>query len=79
MTEGKSYLEDGHVTKTNQVRILARYLKGKAHDFYTQQVSDRPEEWKLSKFLTELFNYCFPLDYHSRQRKKLYRCYQRDK
>ncbi|KAG2339815.1 hypothetical protein BDR05DRAFT_950798 [Suillus weaverae] len=79
MTEGKAYLEDGNVSKSNQVQVLARHLKGKAHDFYTRQVSDRPKEWRLSKFLTELFNYCFPLDFQSRQRKKLYRCYQGDK
>lgn len=54
MTEGKAYLEDGQVPRASQVRILARHLKGKAHDF-------------------ELFNYCFPLDYRSKQRKKLYR------
>jgi hypothetical protein len=79
MTEGKVYLEDGQVPSSSQVRILARHLKGKAHDFYTCQVSDRPGEWRLSIFLTELFNYCFPLDYRSKQRKKLYRCYQGDK
>ncbi|KAG2136995.1 hypothetical protein DEU56DRAFT_912766 [Suillus clintonianus] len=70
MTEGKAYLEDSNVSRSKQVRVLARYLKGKAHEFYTRQVSDKPEEWRLSEFLTELFNYCFPLDYRLRQRKK---------
>ncbi|KAG2134340.1 hypothetical protein BD769DRAFT_1665391 [Suillus cothurnatus] len=79
MMEGKAYLEDSQVPRSSQVRVLARHLKGKAHDFYTRQVSDQPGEWGLSRFLTELFNYCFPLDYRSKQRKKLYRYYQGDK
>jgi hypothetical protein len=79
MTEGKAYLEDSQVPRSSQVRVLARHLKGKAHDFYTRQVSDQPGEWGLSRFVTELFNYCFPLDYRSKQWKKLYCCYQGDK
>lgn len=52
MMEGKVYLEDSQVPRSSQVRILARHLKGKAHNFYMCQVSDQPREWRLSRFLT---------------------------
>ncbi|KAG2335854.1 hypothetical protein BDR05DRAFT_834301, partial [Suillus weaverae] len=58
---------------------LSRFLKGKVHEFYLRQVSDSPGTWRLDDFFTELFSYCFPLDYSTKQRKKLYRSYQGDK
>ncbi|KAG0693469.1 hypothetical protein DFH29DRAFT_964018, partial [Suillus ampliporus] len=79
LTEGTTYVEDGNVPRKRRVFVLSHYLKGKAHDFYVRQVSDRPSEWRLDEFFTELFNYCFPLDFRTKQRKKLYRCYQGDK
>ncbi|KAG1790266.1 uncharacterized protein HD556DRAFT_1242511, partial [Suillus plorans] len=78
ITEGTAYVEDGNVPRGRRVFVLSYYLKGKAHDFYVRQVSDRPGEWRLKEFFTELFNYCFPLDFRTKQRKKLYRCYQGD-
>ncbi|KAG1744747.1 hypothetical protein EDB19DRAFT_1826893 [Suillus lakei] len=60
--ESMAYVEDGNVPTKCQVFMLARYLKGQAHDFYMRQISD-PEGWRLEEFFTELFNYCFPLDF----------------
>lgn len=37
------------------------------------------EEWSLPQFYTELFNYCFPIDYHMQMRQSLARCHQNDK
>lgn len=70
--EGEAYLRDGKVHKERQIRILAHYLDGKAYNFYMQKVaSDDPNNWTLHKFFTELFNYCFPVDYRQRMRLKL--------
>ncbi|KAG0694020.1 hypothetical protein DFH29DRAFT_961852 [Suillus ampliporus] len=63
ITKGTAYVEDGNVPRNRQVFVLSHYLKGKAHDFYVRQVSDQPGGWRLSEFFTELFNYCFPLDF----------------
>ncbi|KAG1792611.1 uncharacterized protein HD556DRAFT_1239104, partial [Suillus plorans] len=79
ITEGTAYLEDGNVSRKCRVFTLSRFLKGKAHEFYLRQVSDSPSTWRVDEFFTELFNYCFPLDYSTKQRKKLYQCYQGDK
>ena len=62
--EGEAYIRDGKVSWERQIRILAHYLDGKAYDFYMQKVaSDNPNNWTLYKFFTELFNYCFLVDY----------------
>ena len=75
--EGEAYLRDGKVTRERQIQILAHYLDGKAYDFYMQKVaSDDPNNWTLHKFFTELFNYCFPLDYRQQMRLKLESSYQ---
>ena len=70
--EGEAYLRDGKVSKERHIHILAHYLDGKAYSFYMQKVaSDKPENWDLYKFFTELFNYCFPTDYRQKMRLKL--------
>ena len=55
------------------------YLAGKAYDFYTQKVSINEEEWTLPQFHTELFNYCFPIDYQMQMRQALTGCHQNEK
>ena len=69
--EGQAYLRDGKVHCERQIRILAHYLDGKAHNFYMKKVAtDDPKNWDLHKFFTELFNYCFPVDYRQQMRIK---------
>jgi len=71
--EGQAYLRDGKVRRDErQIRILAHHLDGKAYDFYMQKVApDDPKLWNLHRFFTELFNYCFPIDYRQQMRIKL--------
>ena len=76
--EGEAYLRDGKVHRERQIRILAHYLDGKAYQFYMQKVaSDDPKNWDLHKFFTELFNFCFPVDYRQQMRLKLENFYQK--
>jgi hypothetical protein len=76
--EGEAYLRDGKVHRERQIRILAHYLDGKAYSFYMQKVaSDDPNNWSLHQFFTELFNYCFPVDYRQQMRLKLESFYQK--
>ena len=76
--EGEAYLRDGKVHRERQIRILAHYLDGKAYQFYMQKVaSDDPKNWDLHKFFTELFNFCFPVDYRQQTRLKLENFYQK--
>jgi len=76
ITEGTTYVKDGEVPSKKQAFILSHYLKGKAHEFYVREVSGDPYHWRLSTFFRELFNYCFPVDFRIKLRKKLHTCYQ---
>ncbi|KAG1796007.1 uncharacterized protein HD556DRAFT_1307223 [Suillus plorans] len=79
LTEGTAYVKDGQVERERRVFILAHYLKGRAREFYTREVSGDPYRWRLRRFFTELFNHCFPIDFRMKQREKLNRCYQNGK
>ncbi|KIN96089.1 hypothetical protein M404DRAFT_164089, partial [Pisolithus tinctorius Marx 270] len=52
---------------------------GKVYKFYVHEVSGDPYKWRLSDFFMELFNYCFPINFHLQQREKLQACYQNSK
>ena len=79
MRESDAYLRDGKVRGRRKVFLLSYYLTGKAYDFYTQKVAMDEERWTVPQFYTELFNYCFPVDYRMQLRKTLARCHQNDK
>ncbi|KAE9383128.1 hypothetical protein BT96DRAFT_961093 [Gymnopus androsaceus JB14] len=79
VTEGTAYVRDGRVPSNRRVLKLSKYLKGKAYQFYLTTVADSPFDWRLKKFFTELYNYCFPLTYRLDQRRKLKRTFQNDK
>ena len=63
MTEGTAYVKDGGVPLKKRAFILAHYLMGKAREFYVNAVAVDPYKWKLPEFYTELFNYCFLVDF----------------
>ncbi|KAF4565677.1 hypothetical protein EYR36_002255 [Pleurotus pulmonarius] len=79
MRESKSYVEEGQVRRKHQVEKLSRYLQGTAYTFYIRQVAFNASEWTLDTFFTSLFDYCFPTNYISKQRKKLKNLYQNGK
>lgn len=79
VTEGMAYVEDGNVDLEKRAFVLSHYLTDTAHDFYVHEVSKDPYNWELSDFFTELFNYCFPVNFRLRQREKLQNCYQGSK
>ncbi|KAJ6521849.1 hypothetical protein B0H19DRAFT_1203452, partial [Mycena capillaripes] len=65
--------------EAEQVYFVSYYLDGKALDFYNQVVVPDEDAWTLKRFFTELFNFCFPVDYRNKQRKRLDRCFQGSK
>ncbi|KAJ8580213.1 hypothetical protein M405DRAFT_684737, partial [Rhizopogon salebrosus TDB-379] len=79
ITEGTAYVKDGHVERKKQVFVLSHYLTGRAHEYYIREVAGDPYRWRLPEFFTEMFNYCFPINFRTKQREKLKRCYQNDK
>ena len=69
----------GSSPKECQAFVLSYYLKGKAYNFYTQNVSLNPHEWTLKEFFVQLFNYCFSSDYRTELHEKLRKCFQNNK
>ncbi|KAK7022780.1 hypothetical protein VNI00_016951 [Paramarasmius palmivorus] len=74
--QARYYCMDGNVPRSMRVVRVARFLSGKALDFYHNSVSRNPQDWTLTEFLRELFNYCFPRNFQQLQRRELRRCYQ---
>jgi hypothetical protein len=77
--ESMAYVEDNRIKAKCRAFALSYFLDGKAYDFYIQKVSRNEEDWSLDEFYTELFNFCFPLNYRMQMRKKLDRAYQNEK
>jgi hypothetical protein len=62
-----------------RIFTLSQFLEGRAYDFYTQKVAMNEGDWPLSRFFKELFDYCFPIDYRMQARKRLARCFQKER
>jgi hypothetical protein len=77
VTEGTDYVMAGKVSRQRRVFVLSYHLKGKAYDFYTQEVVTKGAySWNLEDFFKAMFNYCFPIDYRERQRERLRKAFQ---
>jgi hypothetical protein len=74
-----AYIEDNRIKPKRRAFALSYFLDGKAYDFYVQKVARNEEDWTLEEFYTELFNFCFPLNYRMQMRRKLDRAYQNEK
>ncbi|KAJ6561657.1 hypothetical protein B0H19DRAFT_1286866, partial [Mycena capillaripes] len=77
--EGSAYVNMGRVPSKNQVFYLSYFLENKARDFYNQVVVRDEDSYTLEKFFLELFEFCFPIDFRGKQRKRLSRCVQSKK
>jgi hypothetical protein len=77
--ESSAYIEDSGISRKRQCFALSYYLTDRAYDFYQQKVSMTEEKWTLEEFYTELFNFCFPINYRMQMRKKLQHTFQKDK
>ncbi|KAF4600395.1 hypothetical protein EYR38_005020 [Pleurotus pulmonarius] len=78
VSDGTAYLKEGGVKKKFRVRKLATFLKGRAYDYYLQQVSMNPGIWTLREFFEGLMNACFPVDLLEQTRSEIDRLWQRD-
>ena len=77
--ESSAYLEDSSISQKWQCFALSYFLTDKAYDFYQQNISMMEEKWTLEEFYTELFNFCFPIDYWMQMWKKLNHTFQKEK
>jgi hypothetical protein len=62
--EGTDYVMAGKVSCQQHIFVLSYHLKGKAYDFYTQEIVTKAAySWSLEDFFNAMFNYCFTIDY----------------
>jgi hypothetical protein len=78
MTQATDYVNDGQVPEKRKVSVISNFLIGKAYTFYTREVSIRTRRWSLKQFFSELFNYCFPVNFRTIQQQKLEQIKQGD-
>jgi hypothetical protein len=77
--QSSAYLKAGRVHEDEKILYLSYRLKGKALNFHEREVAGNESKWTLEDFFWGLFEYCFPVDFRSRQRDKLNRCFQNQK
>ncbi|PIL27303.1 transcription factor [Ganoderma sinense ZZ0214-1] len=70
--EATAYCSGYAIPPGSQVFRISSFLEGKAWDYYQYSMtSSEADEAELAKFLSGLFDYCFPLDFKQRMRDKL--------
>jgi hypothetical protein len=79
VVQAMRYVKDGHVPRKDRVMRFMNFLTDKAYEFFLSRVSYEADNWTLTTFFQELFNYCFPIDYRSLLRKKFRQCRQDDR
>ncbi|KAJ3782126.1 hypothetical protein GGU10DRAFT_378874, partial [Lentinula aff. detonsa] len=79
MREIIAYLEDGRVPEYRQVEVASRFLKGKAYTFFERVCGENASEWTLKKFYEKLYDFVFPIDFRTEQRRKLVNLQQRNR
>ena len=76
VSQCKRFTREAQLPLTDQVARCGDYLGGKAYKYYTTMVSMDESNWLLLDFFRGLYDYCFPPDYHLRQRERLEGLYQ---
>jgi len=57
------YLEDLDITRVRAFDLISGYLRDKALHFYQDEVEYNEDNWTLTEFFEELFNFCFDPDF----------------
>jgi hypothetical protein len=70
------FIKTGWVHKRRQIFMTSRYLTGKAYKLYEQKYAMNPSKHDIRTFFRDLFNHCFPPDFRSTLRERLFQCTQ---
>lgn len=71
MRQVTEYLNSYRIPPGGIPAAVSQFLTGKAYRYYINTLADSAEEWDLHGVLVGLFNYCFPIDFRMRMRRKL--------
>lgn len=61
------------------MRRIQPFLSETAFPCWDSLCRDNPSSWRLKRFFQELFDYCFPANFRSEQRKKFNQARQKDR
>lgn len=70
------YFKAAHVNGKYCIPCLQHFMSGKAAAFFMREVAMTTRRWELDEFSTNLFDYCFPENFHTGQRVRLTECRQ---
>ncbi|KAJ3736434.1 hypothetical protein DFJ43DRAFT_1150140 [Lentinula guzmanii] len=79
MRETIAYCDDGNVPTHQEVEVALRFLKGKAYTFFERTCGKNPGNWTLSTFYEKLYDFVFPIDFRTEQRRRLITLQQKGK
>ncbi|KNZ75212.1 hypothetical protein J132_03933 [Termitomyces sp. J132] len=71
LSQFTAYLKKGRVSAEDQIPEVKSFSKGKAYQFYFNEVSMEMKEWNICGFFRGLFNACFPPNFWLLQQQKL--------
>ncbi|KAF9474799.1 hypothetical protein BDN70DRAFT_771205, partial [Pholiota conissans] len=71
VTQCKRFCAEAALPPSAQIPRCADYLQGKAYKYYSTMVAMDEDKLTLTGFFQGLYNYCFPPDFHLKQRRKL--------
>ncbi|OJA13244.1 hypothetical protein AZE42_10318 [Rhizopogon vesiculosus] len=77
--EVRDWKEQAHLSTTQSLRMLRKYLGGQAYRFYERDILDLQKGYSLTEFFEQLFNYVFPPDFCMQQRQRFLECRQDSK
>ncbi|KAF7331995.1 CCHC-type domain-containing protein [Mycena kentingensis (nom. inval.)] len=66
----RSWCKECFLPRNMWVHYSGKWLTGKAKEWFTREISPNAKRWKMRKFLRELFNEFFPIDFRGQQRFK---------
>ncbi|KZT19657.1 hypothetical protein NEOLEDRAFT_1031565, partial [Neolentinus lepideus HHB14362 ss-1] len=72
----ENYFHTTGIQKHLQVRMIGRWLRGKAADYFMNSIAENPEKFTRESVYHGLFSYCFPARFKAELRKRYNKCYQ---
>ncbi|KZT29512.1 hypothetical protein NEOLEDRAFT_1048381, partial [Neolentinus lepideus HHB14362 ss-1] len=72
----ENYFTTTGIPKNLQVRMIGRWLRGKAADYFMNSIADNPDEFSKENVYHGLFAYCFPVRFKAELRKRYNKCFQ---
>ncbi|KAG1761943.1 hypothetical protein EDD22DRAFT_1050932 [Suillus occidentalis] len=68
--EVRDWTERAHLSTSQSLRMVGKYLSGQAYRFYERDILDLRKPYSLTEFFEQLFDYVFPPDFRMQQQRQ---------